>query len=217
MTAGRGRITPVTRPESRGPRPFRSTAQSSLGGSRARCCTPFTGLYAYDGLGNINGLVVDDAAAFGKTYDPYGTSTVTYDGGGDGLPSNPFNVKAGIDDIATGLVKYGLRWYNPYMGTWTQQDTLDAPLDPANGNRYAYAAGDPINGLDPAGLLTGACKSNTEAAATLGAVAGGATAVSALTGYTIVIPVVGLSLAAVSGTAAGVLEVEALVDCALGL
>ena len=47
---------------------------------------------------------------------------------------------------------YGARWYNPITGTWTQQDTLDAPLDPANANRYAYAGDDPINGNDPLGL-----------------------------------------------------------------
>jgi RHS repeat-associated protein len=86
-----------------------------------------------------------------RTYDPYGTETVSYDGGGDGLPSNPFTFKAGIDDTATGLVKFGQRWYDPYIGAWTQQDTLDTPLDLANGNRYAYAADDPINNYDPTG------------------------------------------------------------------
>jgi RHS repeat-associated protein len=114
-----------------------------------------TGLYAYDGTGNPFALLVDNPAAFSNTVDPYGTETVSYDGGGDGLPSNPFAFKAGIDDFSTGLVKFGLRWYNPYIGAWTQQDTLDSPLDPANGNRYAYAASDPINGSDPSGNALG--------------------------------------------------------------
>ena len=48
-------------------------------------------------------------------------------------------------------MKFGIRWYNPTTGTWTQQDTLDSPLDPHNANRYAYAANDPINNTDPAG------------------------------------------------------------------
>ncbi|WP_182047590.1 RHS repeat domain-containing protein [Curtobacterium sp. ME26] len=111
------------------------------------------GQYQYDGSGNIWGTLVDNPAAFDKSYDPYGTDTIAYDGGGDGLPSNPFGFKAGTEDTHTGLVKFGLRWYNPYLGSWTQQDTLDSPLDPSNGNRYAYAAGDPINGSDPTGQI----------------------------------------------------------------
>jgi hypothetical protein len=38
------------------------------------------------------------------------------------------------------------------LGRWTQQDSLNTPLDPTNGNRYAYAGDDPINGVDPSGL-----------------------------------------------------------------
>ncbi len=34
---------------------------------------------------------------------------------------------------------------------WTQQDSLDAPLDPNNANRYAYAGSDPVNNFDPTG------------------------------------------------------------------
>lgn len=115
------------------------------------------GQYAYDGSGNPFGLLTDSASAFTKGYDPYGTDVVTYDGGGDGLASNPFGFKAGVEDAHTGLVKFGQRWYNPYWGGWTQQDTLDSPLDPSNGNRYAYAAADPINGADPTGLSSASC------------------------------------------------------------
>jgi hypothetical protein len=39
----------------------------------------------------------------------------------------------------------------PLTGTFTQQDTVDAPLDPANANRYGFAGGDPINNIDPTG------------------------------------------------------------------
>ena len=109
------------------------------------------GQYTYDGSGNPWGLLVDDAAAFDHAYDPYGTSTVNYDGGGDGLASNPFAFKAGTEDIHTGLVKFGLRWYNPYTGSWMQQDSIDAPLSAGNANRYAFSGGDPINNSDPTG------------------------------------------------------------------
>jgi RHS repeat-associated protein len=60
--------------------------------------------------------------------------------------------KAGIQDRVTGWVKFGARWYSPALGRWTQHDTLDAPLDPKNANRYAFAANDPINNSDPTGL-----------------------------------------------------------------
>jgi RHS repeat-associated protein len=53
-----------------------------------------------------------------------GTQTVAYDGGGDGLVSNPFAFKADVDDTATGMVEFGQRWYDPYIGAWTQQDGL---------------------------------------------------------------------------------------------
>ncbi len=54
-------------------------------------------------------------------------------------------------DRTTGWVHYANRYYSTRTGTWTQQDDLDAPLDPGNGNRYAYAGGDPINNIDPVG------------------------------------------------------------------
>ena len=89
--------------------------------------------------------------SFAYKYDPWGVQTLTAGGTGNGAGQNPYAFHAGIKDPGSGLVKFGLRWYNPTTGTWTQQDTLDAPLDPANANRYAYAGDDPINNLDPSG------------------------------------------------------------------
>jgi RHS repeat-associated protein len=68
-----------------------------------------------------------------------------------GYNENPYLFQGGIQGRASGLVKFGLRWYNPATGTFTQQDTLDAPLDLANANRYAFAGGDPVNHVDPSG------------------------------------------------------------------
>jgi RHS repeat-associated protein len=77
---------------------------------------------------------------FSYSYDPWGAQT--------------FN-SGGIKDVNRGLVHFGARWYDPTTGTWTQQDTLDSPLDPANANRYAYAGDDPINASDPTGASLG--------------------------------------------------------------
>ncbi|MDJ0358577.1 RHS repeat-associated core domain-containing protein [Paenarthrobacter sp. PH39-S1] len=85
-------------------------------------------------------------------YDPYGVQTITKDTGGNATDQTPYTFKQGLQDRTTGWVKYGARWYNPTTGRWTQQDTLDNPLDPANANRYTYAANDPINNADPTGM-----------------------------------------------------------------
>ena len=109
-------------------------------------------LYVYDGTGNPAALLTsDNYQAFAYSYDPYGVPTLTSNSGGSGVPQNPYLFKGGIQDRTTGWVHYGARWYNPGTGRWTQQDTLDAPLDPANANRYAYAGDDPVNNLDPLG------------------------------------------------------------------
>ena len=39
-------------------------------------------------------------------------------------------------------------------GGWIERDTLDAPLDPNNANRYAYSGNDPVNLSDPTGNLS---------------------------------------------------------------
>lgn len=109
-------------------------------------------LYVYDGLGNPVGLLTDFAAnAISTNFDPYGVGDLT--GTGNGVGQNPYSFHSGTQDRASGLIKFGIRWYNPTTGTWTQQDTLDAPLDPANANRYVFAGGDPINDGDPTGRL----------------------------------------------------------------
>ena len=114
--------------------------------------TGVNGIYVWDGIGNPVGLLVDFSSnVFSYEYDPYGAQVLKAGGTGNGAAQNPYAFKAGINDRASGLVKFGFRWYNPVTGTWTQQDTLDSPLDPGNGNRYGFAAMDPINHFDPTG------------------------------------------------------------------
>ncbi|RPE77879.1 RHS repeat-associated protein [Frondihabitans sp. PhB161] len=110
-------------------------------------------IYVFDGMGNPVGMLTDYATqAFNIAYDPYGVGTLADDSStGGGYTQNPYSFKGGVQDRASGLVKFGIRWYNPATGTWTQQDTFDAPLDPKNGNRYQFAGSDPINGSDPSG------------------------------------------------------------------
>ena len=122
-------------------------------------------MLVFDGTENPVGLLTNSATvSFAYKFDPWGVQTLTAGGTGNGPGQNPYAFHAGIKDPGSRLVKFGQRWYNPTTGTWTQQDTLDNPLDPANANRYAYAGDDPINGSDPTGNSNLACAVLTGAA-----------------------------------------------------
>ncbi|THE18939.1 hypothetical protein E1J17_03555 [Kocuria rosea] len=120
-----------------------------------RTPTGMQSLYVYDGTGNPLALVTNGSyTATAYEYDPYGVPTLTEDSGGYGTVMNPYQFKGGLHDRNTNWVKFGHRWYSVEWGRFSQQDTLDAPLDPANANRYAFAANDPINNSDPLGLYS---------------------------------------------------------------
>jgi RHS repeat-associated protein len=109
-------------------------------------------LYVYDGRNNPVGLLTDfNSTAYIYSFDPYGTATLTSNSGGTGVSENPYLYGGGLQDRATGHLKFGARWYDPATGSWTQQDTRNTPLDPNNANRYQYAASDPINNADASG------------------------------------------------------------------
>jgi RHS repeat-associated protein len=113
-----------------------------------------TCLYLYDGIGNPVGLSTSaSTTSVALQYDPYGAATRTDSGGNNGgWTENPYLFQGGTQDRVTGQVKFGQRWYNPTVGSWTQQDALNAPLDPSSANRYEYAADNPINNNDHSGL-----------------------------------------------------------------
>lgn len=78
-------------------------------------------------------------------YDPYGKPLQTITGA-----PNAFRYHGGYMDD-TGLVKMGIRYYDPTTATFTQVE----PLKDTNTLRgiidYTYAAGNPINYSDPSG------------------------------------------------------------------
>ncbi|HTG37077.1 MAG TPA: DNRLRE domain-containing protein [Thermoanaerobaculia bacterium] len=63
----------------------------------------------------------------------------------------PFGFAAGLYDRQTGLVRFGARDYDPATGRWTAKD----PIRFAGGgtNLFGYAISDPINLVDPSGLV----------------------------------------------------------------
>lgn len=63
----------------------------------------------------------------------------------------PYGFAGGIYDQMAKLVKFGTRYYDPGMGRWISKDPIR--FDGGDGNLYAYVANDPINGIDPSGLI----------------------------------------------------------------
>ncbi|MET0405407.1 MAG: RHS repeat-associated core domain-containing protein [Cystobacter sp.] len=102
-----------------------------------------------DHLGSIR-LVVE--AATGSVaqvleYGPFGEVL------SDSHPGfQPFAFAGGLHDAHSGLTRFGVRDYDAETGRWTARD----PLLFAGGqlNLYQYAMGDPVNRIDPTGLIS---------------------------------------------------------------
>jgi RHS repeat-associated protein len=102
--------------------------------------------YITDQLGSITGLL-NDAGSLTDTYSygPYGTTDST-----SGSTENPLRF-AGAYKGPGDLYHFGARWYDPVTARWIQPDPIDQSADLMQANRYGYAAGDPVDRLDPAG------------------------------------------------------------------
>lgn len=110
--------------------------------------------YLFDALGSVTGLV-DSAGSVSHRYDyePYGgkeTSTGTTAPNAD-VPQGQFGFAGGYRSVG-GTYHYGQRYYDPLSMHWTQTDPLDQAGDLREGNRYLYAAADPIGLTDPSGM-----------------------------------------------------------------
>ncbi len=82
------------------------------------------------------------------TYEPFGSATQT------GLASTNSYKYTGREDDGSGLDYYRARYYHPRLQRFIAED----PIGFAGGdiNIYAYVQNDPMNGIDPLGLETGA-------------------------------------------------------------
>ena len=158
--------------------------------------------YVLDGLGSVVAVVgSDNTVAASYKYDPWGVAQTDSQETGLGQP-NIIRYAGGTHDAATGLTKYGQRWYNPVQGRFTQQDNLSFIGDPKHGNRYAYAGDNPTNYTDPTGMAPE--ESDGEYILSIAANAGGVGAIAGgAIGCAVTIPA-GCSGALVGGVIGGV-------------
>jgi RHS repeat-associated protein len=80
-------------------------------------------------------------------YDAWGSVT-----GRAGRRPVSLGYAGGLEDPATGLIRFGARDYDPSVGRWTCKD----PVGLATGtNVYEYCGGEPVSRADPSGLIPG--------------------------------------------------------------
>ena len=94
-------------------------------------------------------LVIDSATgdiAQRLDYDVWGNVLVDTNPG-----FQPFGFAGGLYDNHTGLVRFGVRDYDPHTGRWTSKDPIR--FDGGDSNLYGYVESDPINSFDPYGLF----------------------------------------------------------------
>jgi RHS repeat-associated protein len=63
----------------------------------------------------------------------------------------PFGFAGGLHDRDTGLVRFGFRDYDPDVGRWTAKDPI--LFSGGDTDLYGYCINDPVNLIDPYGLL----------------------------------------------------------------
>jgi RHS repeat-associated protein len=103
---------------------------------------------AYDGNGNIIGLVDMATGAKSATYE-YNAFGETIISDGVAAAANPFRFSTKYADTETGLVYFGMRYYSSATGRWLNRDPLG---EPGGLNLYAINGNDSINYIDPDGL-----------------------------------------------------------------
>jgi RHS repeat-associated protein len=153
--------------------------------------------YLFDGEGSIVEMTDSSGNAVNSYgYDPLGNINGKQEQAGI---NNPWRFAGGFWDSATGLLKYGIRYYDPTIGRWTQRAPIGGSLqETLKANPYVYAGNDAINEVDPSGRFSvpgvigdffnhlGACAGSGVAATVelFGFVAGAVAAACALTNVT---------------------------------
>jgi len=69
----------------------------------------------------------------------------------DSVPGfQPFGFAGGLRDVDAGLTRFGARDYDPAAGMWTAKDAIGFE---GSLNFYGYAGNDPVDFVDPTGLI----------------------------------------------------------------
>jgi RHS repeat-associated protein len=103
---------------------------------------------AYDGNGNVSGLVKGTNGAISAQYE-YGAFGELIRASGSAAASNPCRFSTKFTDDESDFLYFAYRFYNASTGRWPNRD----PLRERGGmNLYAYVFNRPLTFVDPMGL-----------------------------------------------------------------
>lgn len=125
-------------------RQMRWAPDGQLVGERTSSGTRYAVL---DALGSTRWLLSGNTISKSYTYTPDGDSTASGSGADTRIRF------AGGDLTTSGRYHFGARYYQPGIARWTQRDPLDQSSDLAEANPYLYASSNPVNRIDPSGLV----------------------------------------------------------------
>ena len=106
-----------------------------------------------DHLGSVRQVIDTQTGEIAQQldYDAWGQVTE------DSRPGfQPFGFAGGLHDPDTQLTRFGARDYDAETGRWTAKDPI--LFDGGDSNLYGYVLQDPVNGIDPSGLVMGSAE-----------------------------------------------------------
>lgn len=107
--------------------------------------------YHYDGIGAVTALTDEEGEVEQEyTYDAYGNLLSV-----NGSVSNPYQFSTKEYNPDSGLIYFGVRYYDPRLGRFITKDPLGMIDGP---NVYLYCSNNPVNLIDPLGL----CEEETD-------------------------------------------------------
>jgi RHS repeat-associated protein len=132
-------------------RQSRATAEATaggIGGLLARTDAGGSAFYHADARGNITTMVDASGNEVARyLYDPFGRLLGKW---GMLADANRYRFSSKELHPSSGLYYYGFRFYEPNLQRWVNQD----PIGERGGiNLYAFVGNDPVNFVDPLGLL----------------------------------------------------------------
>ncbi|GCE23592.1 RHS repeat domain-containing protein [Dictyobacter kobayashii] len=167
--------------------------------------------YFFGVLGSIVGMT-DSAGnmAASYDYDPFGNiaGSVIQPG-----VNNPWQYAGGYADSTTGLLKFGIRSYDPIFGRWTQRTPIGGTLqETLKANPYTYASNDPVNRFDVTGRQDCGGTLLNQGLGTVGSVILSTGIGTGLAMLGLTVPVVGLGLAGVAILAAAYVNYRVILN-----